>query len=1099
MDQLSEEVRQESPWTMMFADDIVICSESREQVEENLERWRFALERRGMKVSRSKTEYMCVNEREGSGTVRLQGEEVKKVQEFKYLGSTVQSNGECGKEVKKRVQAGWNGWRKVWGVLCDQKISARIKGKVYRTVVRAAMLYGLETVSLRKRQESELEVAELKMLRFSLGVTRLDRIRNEYIRGTAHVGRLGDKVREARLRWFGHVQRRESEYIGRRMLDMELPGRRQRGRPKRRYMDGINEDMKLVGASVEDAEDRDRWREMIRSAFPVTRAADVSMRTLLEISEESQESPRIPRGMWQSVVFQSQLFWKQPLRLTSGFSTAPPFYSPTVLQPHSPTVLQPHSSTAPPFYSPIVPQFYSPTVLQPHSSTAPQFYSPIVPQFYSPTVLQPHSPTVLQPHSSTAPPFYSPIVPQFYSPTVLQPHSSTAPQFYSPTVLQPHRSTAPQFYSPIVPQFYSPTVLQSHSPTVLQPHSSTPPPFYSPIVPQFYSPTVLQPHSSTAPQFYSPTVLQPHILARLVSDLQAFLLVLDGENLSYIAQAKKKSISELLSKLQENRDTAVVEDAEYMIMNCPSGGPANDLRRNSATDPVSTGNPHFEWLRCPSVAPVVPSQPPYRLEEDEDCYEEAEPFIPASQSTDKLDSESSHYESYGEEDDDAPVDRAHYIQCGSSQPCLRPVPESLLCEYLWRKKWLGQWTRQLFIIKQDSLLCFKCAKDLQPLLEMKLAGCQVVYKSKHSKKMQHELKVVGGSDTLILGFQSCSQAEEWRKTIEELSGSSYCEPESTCSSSILKSERLDSCRSSSVLHTDSDEEILRAPSSALSSTDNSSYKDRAGYLNVLMNYQWQTLWCRVDAGVLNLFSDESSEVTPQYTVQLRGSEIRPDTHTHTHRITIKQHGDQVAVLEASCPDDKEHWVQLLRDGSSADVVSPNQRNSHESLSGLKTRTLPNANTYMDDPFQQLCGSVRGSPIYCNTASLERMLHKSHTGGNVESSDSAEYSNCDIFRSNSKKVCEVERGVQKLQLTGKRVQVRAGSEVNLVNLGTKPAKRSSFRQSLLPFCSDRAQGGFLTPLLRRTASAKLSLRRSPSTLLIEHGHVFHRRKGSKHRV
>ncbi|KAK3540238.1 hypothetical protein QTP70_028441 [Hemibagrus guttatus] len=249
MDQLSEEVRQESSWTMMFADDIVICSESREQVEENLERWRFALERRGMKVSRSKTEYMCVNERKGSGTVRLQGEEVKKVQEFKYLGSTVQSNGECGKEVKK-------------------KISARIKGKVYRTVVRPAMLYGLETVSLRKRQESELEVAELKVLRFSLGVTRLDRIRNEYIRGTAYVGRLGDKVREARLRWFGHVQTRESEYIGRRMLDMELPGRRQRGRPKRRYMDGINEDMKLVGASVEDAEDRDRWREMIRCGDP---------------------------------------------------------------------------------------------------------------------------------------------------------------------------------------------------------------------------------------------------------------------------------------------------------------------------------------------------------------------------------------------------------------------------------------------------------------------------------------------------------------------------------------------------------------------------------------------------------------------------------------------------------------------------------------------------------------------------------------------------------------------------------------------------------------------------------------------------------------
>ena len=94
---------------MMFADDIVICSESREQVEEKLERWRYALERRGMKVSCSKTEYMCVNERNPSGTVRLQGAEIKKVEGFNYLGSTVQSNRECEKEVKKCVQAGWNG------------------------------------------------------------------------------------------------------------------------------------------------------------------------------------------------------------------------------------------------------------------------------------------------------------------------------------------------------------------------------------------------------------------------------------------------------------------------------------------------------------------------------------------------------------------------------------------------------------------------------------------------------------------------------------------------------------------------------------------------------------------------------------------------------------------------------------------------------------------------------------------------------------------------------------------------------------------------------------------------------------------------------
>ncbi|KAF7709800.1 hypothetical protein HF521_016650 [Silurus meridionalis] len=52
MDRLTDEVRQESPWTMMFLDDIVICGESREQVEKSLEGWRYVLERRGIKVSR---------------------------------------------------------------------------------------------------------------------------------------------------------------------------------------------------------------------------------------------------------------------------------------------------------------------------------------------------------------------------------------------------------------------------------------------------------------------------------------------------------------------------------------------------------------------------------------------------------------------------------------------------------------------------------------------------------------------------------------------------------------------------------------------------------------------------------------------------------------------------------------------------------------------------------------------------------------------------------------------------------------------------------------------------------------------------------------
>ena len=143
-----------------------------------------------------------------------------------------------------------------------------MKGKVYKVAVRPAMLYGLETVPLTKRQEAEMEVAELKMLRFSLGVTRMDKIMNDYIRGTAQVGRFVEKAREARLRWYGHVRRKYDEYIGRRVLRMELPGKRKRGRPKRMFMDVVKEDMAEVEVTEEDAEDRSNWRWKIRCGDP---------------------------------------------------------------------------------------------------------------------------------------------------------------------------------------------------------------------------------------------------------------------------------------------------------------------------------------------------------------------------------------------------------------------------------------------------------------------------------------------------------------------------------------------------------------------------------------------------------------------------------------------------------------------------------------------------------------------------------------------------------------------------------------------------------------------------------------------------------------
>ena len=115
------------------------------------------------------------------------------------------------------------------GVICGRRVPSRLKCKLYKVAVRPAMLYVLEMVALTKIQDAEMEVAELKMLRCSQGVTRINKIRNGYIRRTTHMGQFGEKIREARLGWYGHVRRKDDWYIVRRMLRMALPGNKKGG------------------------------------------------------------------------------------------------------------------------------------------------------------------------------------------------------------------------------------------------------------------------------------------------------------------------------------------------------------------------------------------------------------------------------------------------------------------------------------------------------------------------------------------------------------------------------------------------------------------------------------------------------------------------------------------------------------------------------------------------------------------------------------------------------------------------------------------------------------------------------------------------------
>lgn len=85
----------------------------------------------------------------------------------------------------------------------------KIKGRVYKTVVEQAMLYEAENVACEKSAGEKLNVAKMKMLRWMCGVTKMDKIRNEIIRGTTKVEEISKKTQERRLQWFARVKRRE--------------------------------------------------------------------------------------------------------------------------------------------------------------------------------------------------------------------------------------------------------------------------------------------------------------------------------------------------------------------------------------------------------------------------------------------------------------------------------------------------------------------------------------------------------------------------------------------------------------------------------------------------------------------------------------------------------------------------------------------------------------------------------------------------------------------------------------------------------------------------------------------------------------------------
>ena len=97
------------------------------------------------------------------------------------------------------------------------------------------------------------------MLRIICGVTLRDKVESTVIASRVGVNDLEEHLRQKRLRWFGHIVRRDEEVEIKKVFELKIEGRRKRGRPVKRWIDVVKKDMKKRGVVQQNAGDRESW------------------------------------------------------------------------------------------------------------------------------------------------------------------------------------------------------------------------------------------------------------------------------------------------------------------------------------------------------------------------------------------------------------------------------------------------------------------------------------------------------------------------------------------------------------------------------------------------------------------------------------------------------------------------------------------------------------------------------------------------------------------------------------------------------------------------------------------------------------------------
>jgi hypothetical protein len=227
----------------------------------------------GLAVNAEKTKYMVViRGPEDNSKLKVGNNEFEQVKELKYLGVTLNSKNIMHEEVNVKLNAANRCYFAMETLFKSKTLSKKVKEKLYISYIRPLLTYACATWSTTKGNEEKLRRFERKILRRIYGPVFNTETQQWELRSNAQLEHLYKKenivqfIKSIRIQWAGHAWRAEGCII-KGVMTWTLAGRRPRGKPQRKWIDGKNEIWNAATHGGADcrviAYDREKWEEVV--------------------------------------------------------------------------------------------------------------------------------------------------------------------------------------------------------------------------------------------------------------------------------------------------------------------------------------------------------------------------------------------------------------------------------------------------------------------------------------------------------------------------------------------------------------------------------------------------------------------------------------------------------------------------------------------------------------------------------------------------------------------------------------------------------------------------------------------------------------------